>query len=118
MAHDPRKPDPPAHTTGGRAIEQIQADLDDVKAQLREAAPGVESDAAKQRRQSERIAAAQQKWKLTHEPDDPFDPHQYDPPMVPLKIDPAKQRAFHALHYRIAKIEADLAAAMKATAAE
>jgi hypothetical protein len=117
--HDPKKPaHEPAHghgagTTGARSIEHIQADLDDVKAQLAEAMPIIESEGAKARRQLERIEAAKVKWRLTHEPDDPFDPKQYEPPMLPLKMDAKKQTEFHALHYRIARLEAELMAAIK-----
>lgn len=122
MAHDPKKPahDPaPAHghahaaSHGTSAIDQIHASLDDVKEQFREMVPEMEAESLKQRRQLERIQAAQVKWKLTHEPDDPFDASQFEPPMVPLKVDAAKQREFHSLHYRIAKLEAELIAAMK-----
>ncbi len=121
--HDPKKPahDPApahghghAHAAGASSIEQIHASLDDVLAQFAEAIPEIEAEAAKQRRQLERIQAAQVKWKLTHEPEDPFDPSQFEPPMLPLKVDASKQRQFHGLHYRIAKLEAELAAAMKA----
>jgi hypothetical protein len=122
--HDPKKAEPAhggghhaeshAQDKGLRSIEHIQADLEDVKAQLAEAIPEIESDSAKQRRQLERIQAAKVKWGLTHEPDDPFDPSQFEPPMVPLKVDAKKQQEFHGLHYRIARLEAELVGAVKA----
>jgi hypothetical protein len=117
MTHDPKRAahphEAPAAGGKGRSIDHIQADLEDVLAQLHEAIPEIESDSLKAHRQLERIEAAKTKWRLTHEPDDPFDPKQFEPPMVPLKIDPAKQRAFHGLHYRVAKLEGELAAALK-----
>jgi hypothetical protein len=120
--HDPKKAEPAhGHThinePGGgklRTIEQVQADLTDVKAQYAEAIPEIEAESVKQRRQLERIQAAQVKWRLTHEPDDPFDPKQFEPPMLPLKADTKKEQEFHALHYRIARLEAELQAAVKA----
>jgi hypothetical protein len=120
QAHDPKKAEPAhghAHEAGAgklRTIEHIQADMDDVKAQLAEAMPEIEAEAAKARRQMERIQAAQVKWRLTHEPEDVFDPKQFEPPMVPLKSDPKKQQEFHALHYRIARLEKELADSIKA----
>lgn len=105
------------HGGGRRGIEQIQADLDDARAELNAAMPNIEAESAKQRRQLERIAAAKMKWANTHEPDDPFDPHQFEPPMLPIKADQAMQRDFHALHYHIAKLQAELAQATKAAIA-
>jgi|SRR5580658_5578387 hypothetical protein len=101
-----------------RPVEEIQEDLDDARATLVKATPEIEADAAKVRRQNERIATAKRKWPLSHEPDEPFNPGSFSPPLVPAKIDPARQKAFHALHYRIAFLERELANAAKAAVTE
>lgn len=96
-----------------RPLEEIQADLDAVRAEIKAAMPRVEADWLKARRQQARIDAAQRRWKLTHEKDEPFDPHAFVPPLVPYQGDATLQRQFHQLHYKSARYQAELARAAK-----
>lgn len=113
MANDP-KAAPAAASKPKRARSVIYADLQAARDELARMRPLCEADGEKQRRQAVRIERAQALWKQTHDPEDPFDPNAFDPPLKPYHGDEQLHRLHHRQHYLIAELEKEYAAAAQA----
>jgi hypothetical protein len=105
---------PPASKGGApRDLETIDADLAAVRDELAAAAPKVDADRQKTETQARKIANAERRWKETHDADQPFDRESLDPPLVPYTGDQKLLKEYHKLHYRIARLENERAAAAR-----
>lgn len=96
-----------------RPRAEIQADLDRARAEIRELRRQCEADERKRTLMEEAIARAMKDWEKFHI-GMPFDPHAYNPPMVPHQLDAELHKRHHRLHYLIAKLETEMEAADKA----
>lgn len=101
-----------------RDLDEIDADLAEAHDDLKLLAPKVEGERLKVEKQAGKILAAERMWKTTHDSETPFDPDSFDPPLVPYTPDKKLQKDYHNIHYRIARLEKERAAAVRAEAGE
>jgi hypothetical protein len=95
-----------------RPVAEIQRDLEKARAKHKELHPQVERDTKKGNAHNERIAAKMAEWKKLH-PDEPFDEDDAGFDATPYAFNAAIQAEFHAIHYKIAQLEDELAVATK-----
>jgi hypothetical protein len=96
-----------------RPAQAIQADMRRERERFDELHKRVEAENAKRQRQAQRIDRAKEFHKVNF-PGEPFDPEAFNPPLTPYEIDPELQADFHSQHYRVAELEAELAAHYRA----
>lgn len=102
---------PARGTVAARTKTTISAELDAARARLHALHPLIERETERLRRFKQRLAQAQNKWRVER-PDEPFDPEFHSPPLVwvPHPEAEANQLEFHRLHYTIKELEDELKA--------
>ena len=94
-----------------RTVDEIQRDLDKAKAKHAELHPKVEADNRRGNLVNAQNKRRFEEWQKRF-PGEPFDEVVAGFSTSPYQFDDKLQSAFHAVHYEIATLEAERAAAM------